>query len=140
MKNSIARTLTVAGAGVLIALGLAAPALAEGSRTSHMTRWADGDASKNWQDDNADRTNTHVTFDDCTREFKATIRRTVSLRPDPNAGSEWIDCRSYADAVYGGHLAKGKYHFDISGMGLAWCASGMCEPYRTSVRSLHIYW
>ncbi|GAA3686742.1 hypothetical protein GCM10022237_51360 [Nocardioides ginsengisoli] len=32
------------------------------------------------------------------------------------------------------------YHFDVSGMGYAWCASAQCADNLTTVHSLHIYW
>lgn len=96
--------------------------------------------SSNWSDHNRDSTNTHVTFRSCTREFRATIRRTISARPDPSVGSEWINCRSYSDAVYGGDLKAANYHFDVTGMGFAWCSSGQCAYNLTSVPWLRMYW
>jgi hypothetical protein len=107
-----------------------------------MTNWIDGDASSNWHDNNSDSVNTHVTFNDCTREFTATIRRTRTGLPDPSVGSEYINCRSYADAVYGGDLSAADYHFDVSGMGTAYCnpQTGQCVFNSTTVNSLRIYW
>lgn len=140
MENSTWRRLAAVVGGALIAIGVAVPAFAEGHRQSYMNDWHDGDASSNWKDDNADGTSTHVTFTSCTREFRATIRRTIPFRADPDVGNEWIDCRSYSDAVYAGDLSAANYHFDVSGMGLAWCASGQCAYNLTDVPLLHIYW
>lgn len=134
------RAMTAVVAGGLIAIGVAVPVFAEGSRDSSMSNWTDGDASSNWKDNNTDSTNTHVTYDDCTREFTATIRRTVPFAVDPNVGSEYINCRSYPDAVYAGDLSAASYHFDVTGMGIAYCISGSCVFNRTSVNSLHIHW
>lgn len=140
MMTKTRRVLTAVAAAGLFALGVAAPAMAEGSRTSHMTNWQDGDGSSNWTDTNRDNANTHVTFYSCTREFKATIRKTIALHSDPVVGPEWINCRSYADAVNAGDLAKGNYHFDVTGMGLSSCASWQCGVNRTSVPKLRIHW
>jgi 6-phosphofructokinase len=96
-------TLVAAGA---LAFGVAAPAFAEGTRTSYMVGWSSGDSSNDWYDANADATNTHVTFRDCTREFQASIRKSVT-GPDPLYGTEWIDCKAYADAVYAGDVPAG---------------------------------
>lgn len=134
------RGITAAFAASLMAVGIAAPALAEGHRQSYMNDWHDGDASKSWSDENKDRTDTHVTFNSCTREFKATIRRTVRFASDPALASEWIDCKSYPDAVRAGDLKAADYHFDVTGMGFAWCASGQCAYNLTDVPELHIYW
>jgi hypothetical protein len=134
------RRVSALAAGALIAIGVAAPAFAEGSRNSHMTNWIDGDASSNWKDEDTDSTDTHVTFDDCTREFTATIRRTKTLAPDPKVGSEHINCLTYVDAVRAGDLSPANYHFDISDMGISYCTSGVCVFYTTSVDALHIYW
>lgn len=133
------RLATGFAAATMIAVGVAAPAFAEGHRQSYMNNWHDGDASSNWTDRNLDSTNTRVTFKSCTREFRATIRKTVT-GPDPKISNEWIDCRSYADAVYGGDLGRANYHFDVTGMGFAWCASGQCQYNLTDVPELHIYW
>jgi len=100
-------------AGTAVAVGVAAPAFAEASRNSSMTGWTSGNASNSWYDGNTDSVNTHVTFYDCTREFKATIRKTIP-GPDPAYGSEWIDCKAYADAVYAGDVPAGNYHFDVT--------------------------
>ena len=129
-----------AGAVGAIVMGIAAPAFAEGSRQSYMNDWHDGDASSSWDDNNKDGADTHVTFNSCTREFTATIRKTVPLNPDPKIGSEWINCTSYADAVRVGDVASANYHFDVSGMGLAWCSGGQCAYNLTDVPELHIYW
>lgn len=134
------RGLMAVLAAVLIAVGVAAPAIAEGHRQSLMKNWQDGDASSNWADKNLDATKTHVTFNSCSREFKATIRQTIPLRPDPSVGSEWINCRSYADAVYAGDLKAANYHFDVNGMGIYNCIGGSCVMNKTSVPVLHIYW
>lgn len=140
MQKKTNRRLASASAAALIAIGLAAPAFAEGHRESYMNNWHDGDRSSSWRDNNIDAANGRVTFKSCTREFKATIRQDKSFAPDPSVGSEWIDCRSYADAVYAGDVGRGDYHFDVSGMGLAWCASGQCAYNLTDVPELHIYW
>lgn len=137
MKTAKRAASTLVAAG-LVVLGLAAPALA-GSKTSHMTDWHDGDASSSWSGTRNHKTS--VAFDSCTREFRATIRRTMTARPDPKVADEWINCQSYADAVRSDTLtASGKYHFDVSGMGFAWCASGECQYNLTSVPKLSIYW
>lgn len=133
--------LSAVAAAALIVVGIAAPGFAEGSRASHMTRWTDGDASSSWTDHNTDNVKTHVTFNDCTREFTATIRRTKTGLPDPSVASEHIDCKSYADAVYGGDLSPAKYHFDVTRIGIDHCVSGLgCTYKTTTVNSLHIYW
>jgi hypothetical protein len=129
------------GAAALIAVGIAAPAFAEGSRQSYMNDWIDGDGSSNWADHNTDGTDTHVTFNSCTREFRATIRKTITGAPDPSLGSEWIDCKSYADAVRVGDVPAANYHFDIGGMGYEFCNSTVgCVFNKTDVPELHIYW
>lgn len=113
MKDRVKKRLVVVFAGTAIAVGVAAPAFAEGSRTSSMTNWVSGNASNSWYDGNNDSTSTHVTFNDCTREFQSTIRKTVT-GPDPSYGTEWIDCKAYADAVYAGDVPAGNYHFDVT--------------------------
>lgn len=100
-------------AGAAVAAGVAAPAFAEATRTSSMTGWTSGDASNSWYDGNIDAVDTHVAFYDCTREFEATIRKTIPGF-DPAYGSEWIDCKAYADAVYAGDVPAGNYHFDVT--------------------------
>lgn len=114
MKHTTRNRALAAFGGIAMAVGVAAPALAEGSRTTSMTDWSSKDASHSWYDGNTDATSTHVTFYDCTREFQATIRRTIYASPDPSYGSEWIDCKAYADAVYAGDVPKGDYHFDVT--------------------------
>lgn len=113
MKSHLRNRMLVAFAGAAVAVGVAAPALAEGQRTSNMAGWSSGDASHNWYDGNTDGADTHVTFYDCTREFQATIRKTVT-GPDPSYGSEFIDCKAYVDAVYAGDVPAGNYHFDVT--------------------------
>ncbi len=140
MTGLTRRALATGAASALIALGIAAPALAEGHRQSYMNDWHDGDRSSSWRDNNIDSTNGRVSFKSCTREFTATIRRDKSFGPDPSVGSEKINCRSYADAVYSGDVSSGDYHFDVTGMGLAWCSSGQCAYNLTDVPELHIYW
>lgn|SRR5664279_341665 len=105
--------MLVVFAGAAVAVGVAAPAFAEGDRDSSMTNWSSGNASHNWYDGNNDADSTHVTFYDCTREFKATIRKTIPGF-DPAYGTEWIDCKAYADAVYAGDVPAGDYHFDVT--------------------------
>lgn len=128
MENRTKNRLLVLFAGAAVAVGVATPAFAEGSRNSYMSGWSSGDASNSWYDGNTDSVSTHVTFNDCTREFKATIRKTVT-GPDPSYGSEWIDCKAYADAVYAGDVPAGNYHFDVTEF------SGT-----TTVNSLTEYW
>lgn len=123
---------------VLVALGIAAPAYAEGDFNSYMNDWSDGDKSRTWQDLNSDGDDTHVTFRDCTREFRAYIVR-ERFGPDTTVADEWINCRSYNDAVRAGDVAADHYHFDIGGMG-AVCHSGQCTPRETTVKSLTVYW
>jgi hypothetical protein len=123
-RNRIVALFSVAA----VAVGVAAPAFAEGNRTSSMSSWSSGDASHSWYDGNTDSDATHVTFYDCTREFKATIRKTVT-GGDPSYGSEWIDCKAYVDAVSVGDVAAGDYHFDVTDF------SGT-----TSVNKLVEYW
>ena len=139
MRNT-RKVITAVIAAALVAIGVAAPALAEGHRQSYMSNWIDGDASSNWNDKNLDAYNGHVTFKSCTREFQATIRQTITARPDPSVGSEWINCKSYADAVYDGDVKSGNYHFDVTGMGIYNCVGGSCVYNKTSVPELHIYW
>lgn len=140
MEKRTSRWAAAVSGSVLIAVGLAAPVFAEGHRQSYLNDWHDGDRSSSWRDNNIDGTNGRVTFVSCSREFRATIRQEKTLAPDPSVGSEWIDCRSYADAVYAGDVSRADYHFDVSGMGLAWCASGQCAYNLTDVPELHIYW
>jgi len=140
MRTSTSRWTAAASGAVLIGIGLAAPAFAEGYRDSYMNDWHDGDTSSNWKDNNEDSYNGRVTFRSCTREFRATVRRVVSFQPDKQVGSEWIDCRSYSDAVYVGDVSAGTYHFDVSGMGFAWCSSGQCAYNLTDVPDLRISW
>lgn len=128
MKSHMRNRMLVAFAGTAVAVGVAAPAFAEGSRDSSMTNWSSGNASHSWYDGNNDSVSTHVTFYDCTREFKATIRKTVT-GPDPSYGSEWIDCKAYDDAVYAGDVPAGNYHFDVTDF------SGT-----TTVNNLTEYW
>ncbi len=113
MKSRVKNRMLIVFAGTAVAVGVAAPAFAEASRNSSMTGWTSGNASNSWYDGNTDSVNTHVTFYDCTREFKATIRKTIP-GPDPAYGSEWIDCKAYADAVYAGDVPAGNYHFDVT--------------------------
>lgn len=138
MRTSITRTAAVGFAAIAVAVGIAAPALAAGSRTSHMTNWIDGDASSNWSV--GTNASTHVTFNSCNREFKATIRHTIPLHADPAVGSEWINCKSYADAVYATADGGGNYHFDVTGMGIAYCVAGACVFNTTTVPSMVIHW
>lgn len=128
MESRTKNRMLVAFAGAAIAVGVATPAFAEASRDSHMAGWSSGDASNSWYDGNTDNVSTHVTFRDCTREFRATIRKTVT-GPDPSYGSEFIDCKAYADAVYAGDVPAGNYHFDVTEF------SGT-----TTVNSLTEYW
>ncbi len=128
MQHRMKNRIMVVFAGAAVVAGVAAPAFAEGSRTSHMTGWSSGDASNSWYDGNLDSVSTHVMFNDCTREFQATIRKTVT-GPDPSYGTEWIDCKAYADAVYAGDVPAGNYHFDVTAF------SGT-----TTVHNLTEYW
>lgn len=128
-------------AAALIVLGIAAPSFAEGTRDSYMNDWTDGDASSDWTDKNKDSVDTRVVFDRCTLEFKATIRHTRTGLPDPSVGSEYMNCASGDDAVHAGDLPSANYHFDVSGLGIAYCVSGLgCVFNTTDVPSLHIRW
>jgi hypothetical protein len=129
---------TAASAVVMTVIGVATPALATDFRDSHMTRWSDGDRSKDWKVTKKHQTS--VTFNSCTHEFRATIRHNRTLRPDEKVATEWIDCQSGADAVRGTAKDTGDHHFDISGMGTAWCLGGQCTPHVTTVPSLRISW
>lgn len=126
--------------GAFVSIGIAIPAVAEGSKTTYMTGWKNGYASNNWYDSNTDSVSTHVTYYDCTNEFTSTIRRTVFSAPDPAIASEWINCKSYADAVYAGDLTAANYHFDISGMPDNCSGRFGCTPTTTTVKKLIIYW
>jgi hypothetical protein len=136
-RRRLAGITMVAGA---IVLGVGGPAVAEGQFESLMKDWRDGNRSRTWTDLNKDNTNARATFyTTCTREFRATIRRERKWGPDTNMGSEWIDCRSYKDAVEVGDVAAGNYHFDVTGLG-AVCISGKCTPKVTSVPKVVVYW
>ena len=76
-----------------------------------------------------------MTAHSCSRDFQATIRMDKFGLPDPNVGQEWLNCTSYADAVYSDDATpSGKYHYDINGMD----GSCFCD-YRT-VADTTVYW
>ena len=94
-------------------LGVAAPSWAA-ERAGKMTRWHDGDRSGSWHDKGKNGAITKVVFTArCKHDFVARIRLESRFRPDKTRGSERINCTSYDDAVVGGNLGSGDYHFDV---------------------------
>lgn len=123
--------------GAMVA-GLAAPAHA-GYWATSISNKGDGWSSSSWMDHDSDD-KTQVEFGPCTREFKARIRRDLPTW-DSTWGEEWINCKSYTDSVFSdSNPVSDDYHFDIGGMGLAWCASGTCAKNLTSVNSVKVWW
>jgi hypothetical protein len=133
------RTIAVgllAVAAVLV--GVAAPAYA-GYWSTSITNKGDGWSSASWVDHDGDDL-TQVQFGPCTREFRARIRRNLPAW-DSTWGEEWINCRSYTDSVFSDSKpVPDDYHFDIGGMGNAWCSSGMCAKNLTTVDSVKVWW
>lgn len=126
------RSLAFLAATALV-VGVGAPAFAS-SMDVFIDAQMDGWESPRWND-YAGAADTHVTAYSCSREFQATLRLDKVGLPDPNVGREWLNCLSYADAVYSdGATATGKYHYDINGMD----GSCFCD-YRTSADTT-VYW
>ncbi|MGD9957960.1 hypothetical protein [Nocardioides sp.] len=60
---------------------------------------------------------------------------------DSTWGEERINCTSYNDSVYSAsNPVTDDYHFDINGMGYAWCSGGTCAYNVTTVNSVKIWW
>lgn len=99
--------------------GVAAPAMAL-TREDYNKNWTDGSESARWTDSSPNYGDSRVTTSlGCTREFSLTIREDRSWGlPDPNRGSEWVDCRSYTDAVYANNDTdwERKHHYDVKGL------------------------
>lgn len=116
-------------ATIALVMGVMAPSFAA-SKSGTMTNWGNKHTSPNWKDKSKGKSS--VTFSvGCTREFRATIRKNLKLRPDPKLGREWINCQSYTDAVRGKYSDPGTFHFDVTGMGYV-CYSGNCISKSTS--------
>lgn len=134
LRNGIAGAVAVSA----MVIGIAAPAFA-GTRSDTIDNRKDGWSSDRWNDGDSND-ETRVTVRWCTREFRARIRKDRTGLPDPTIGSEWINCRSYDDAVRSdSNPAAGKYHYDINGMDSHYgCDTGFCD-YRTTAGA-DVYW
>lgn len=121
--------LTSAIAGVsFVVIGLAEPALAEGSFSSHISSGARGFESRSWQDNNLDNTNGYVNFKNCNSDgpsYGTEVEVDVGIYkedagPDTQVGREVLQCQQggeqSSDSVYEGDVPKDQYHFTIKGV------------------------
>lgn len=112
-RKSFVRASATATAIAALAFGVAAPALAEGHFDSYLSGWYEGRESRQWIDNNLDNTNGRATFSGCNKnDFRITIYK-EDFGPDTNVGSETMQCKTSADAVYAGDVPKDEYHFTL---------------------------
>ncbi|MGW0465120.1 hypothetical protein ACWDX6_07600 [Streptomyces sp. NPDC003027] len=101
-------------------LGLAGgtPAFAEGSWSSYIQGWQQGDESRRWTDANADATSTSVGFSGCSTDgwngFQSAnlVVWKDAFGPDESKGTR----TNYCNRTYWGDLASGTYYFELSGL------------------------
>ncbi|MFE5300688.1 hypothetical protein [Streptomyces sp. NPDC056632] len=104
------------GAAILGLAG-AAPAFAEGSRTTYISKWTPGGESNRWKDQNLDAASTTVGFSGCSTDggngFEAAglILWKDVLGPDENQGFK----SNYCNRVYWGDKSAGDYYFELDG-------------------------
>ncbi|MFI8966596.1 hypothetical protein ACIGO8_31305 [Streptomyces sp. NPDC053493] len=118
MNSKTTRTMRglVVGAAILGLAG-AAPAFAEGSRSTYIQGWQVGHESSRWTDNNLDAVTTSVGFSGCTTDgwngFKAAtlILWKDVFGPDPSQGVK----TNYCNRVYWGDQSSGSYYFSVDG-------------------------
>lgn len=103
-------------------VGLAGPALAEGTFSSSISKAVPGFESRQWQDNNLDSTNGYVNFKYCTGDIAGYIVEVdvgiykEDAGPDTQVGRETLQCQTGSDSVYSGDVGKDQYHFTIKGI------------------------
>ncbi|WP_031069380.1 hypothetical protein [Streptomyces sp. NRRL S-118] len=116
LKRTRAARGLIVGAAILGLAG-AAPAFAEGSRTTYISKWTAGGESSRWTDNNRDSVSTSVGFSGCTTDgwdgFKAAglILHKDVFGPDPSKGFK----TNYCNRVYWGDVEAGSYYFKLDG-------------------------
>ncbi|MER5354163.1 hypothetical protein ABT093_27990 [Kitasatospora sp. NPDC002551] len=114
-----ARTLvrSVLVAAALLGFAGAGPALAEGSWTSHISKWGPGSESRRWADGDRDDVVTSVTFQGCatsTNDFKDAALQLYKdvFGPDKAYGHRSNHC----DTSSWGDQSSGDYYFALEGV------------------------
>ncbi|MFF5939014.1 hypothetical protein [Streptomyces sp. NPDC012508] len=124
----------IVAAGVLALAGVAAPAQAEGSFSSHISSWIAGsNESRRWTDKNTDASSTAVAFSGCSTDpgsfysVSPAVYKDV-FGPDENKGAKTNKCGTSS----WGDLASGDYYFRLE------LINGGATGYRFSVTALTV--
>lgn len=122
----VSRSVAALAGASFVIVGLAGPALAEGTFSSSISNAATTFESRQWQDNNLDSTNGYVNFKNCQGTIGG-VQVSVDVGiykedagPDTQVGREWLQCQKGSDkpsdSVYAGDVGKDQYHFTIKGL------------------------
>jgi len=127
------KTAIVAAVALAGSLLSAAPAMAEGSWSSYITRAIAGFQSRSWQDNNIDNISTSVQFSGCSLEGGVAFEKTqlemwgeFGAFPDQNLGN----IQNYCGTSSWGRVASNSYHFRINTI------NGVTNAYWLNVNSV----
>ncbi len=118
---NIRRTVPAALALTIGLAGLASPAFAEGSFTSHMSGWLTGLSTRSWDDANSDDNSTTFGAKGCSYEtgdavasITMELNRNDTWTPDEHYGNKKVTCTPTSATHTVGWGDKGKGNFDMT--------------------------
>jgi hypothetical protein len=108
-------------AGLLLVLGTATPAAAEGWWSSYFSNWSTGANSRTWADNNTDNHSTGVFVSACTYNWPGgnriglRLRRSDTWTPDEDYGSKNYACTSGSGQLWQlwGNKGAGTFYFNL---------------------------